>query len=65
MKLGGKIVSKYYDEEIKCGGCNWPTHKLFAFEGQNVDEIGMCGECFSSFLEEAGYSATKVVDVDG
>lgn len=57
-----KIVSRYYEEGVKCGSCNWRVHKLFCFEGQDPDEAGMCGECFLEFLEEEDYEAIDPTD---
>jgi len=54
-----KIICKAYPDEVKCGSCNWRTTRLFCFEGQDPDEIGMCGECFAEFLAEEGYEISK------
>ena len=46
-----KIISKDYDD-IKAGCCNNGTSTLYAFEGQDVDELGMCARCFVDWLIE-------------
>jgi len=53
------IVAKTYDDEIKCGGCNYRFHILYGHDGTNFtpDEEGMteglCSECFLESLMEA------------
>ena len=47
-----KIISNY-NEDNKCPSCNWRVYKLFCFEGQKIQKVGMCGECFCEYLEES------------
>jgi hypothetical protein len=43
---GLRFISKEYDEEIKCPGCNWGTLTLFALETEeDIEENGLCGQC--------------------
>jgi hypothetical protein len=44
---GVRFISKEYDEEIKCPGCNWGTMTLFMLETQsdNFEQDGLCGQC--------------------
>lgn len=57
-----KVISELYDEK-KCGGCNWRVGEMFAFEGQSVDEIGLCGNCFSEVLRDGNYQITKNIEI--
>ena len=56
-----KIVVKFYGDEPKpkCGGCGWRVNRLYAFEGENIDEVGLCAECFMEMLVEEGYEVVK------
>lgn len=56
-----KIISKLFDNEAKCRGCNWDTKTLYSFEGEQGEkwENGLCGNCFSDMLEQGNYQITK------
>ena len=54
-----KIISKTYEDEFgRCPCCGWRAYKLYAFEGEDVDEVGMCANCFMDFLVENGADVT-------
>jgi hypothetical protein len=41
-----RFVSREFDEEVKCPGCNWGTLALFALETEkDIEENGLCGQC--------------------
>ncbi|MCJ7646413.1 hypothetical protein MUO65_05880 [bacterium] len=43
---GLRFVSREFDEEIKCPGCNWGTLTLFALETEkDIERNGLCGQC--------------------
>jgi len=48
-----KVVSKTYEEPVKCYGCGWRVRKKYCVEGEDVDEMGVCADCFmETFLEK-------------
>lgn len=56
MKKFRKVISKMYPEATRnCNGCNWRVSEHFAFEGQDIDKIGLCGECFAEVLRDGDY----------
>lgn len=49
-----KIIKKKYDVGINCNSCNWETSILYSFDSNNIDEEGLCGECFCGMLADDG-----------
>jgi hypothetical protein len=51
------------DEEVKCGGCNWDTTKLYVIANSKEEAVklvkegnaGLCAECFMELVIEEGY----------
>jgi len=49
------------EDEIKCGGCNWPTTVIYVIassqeEARNMilnGHAGLCGSCFAEMLAES------------
>ena len=46
-----RIKSKHYQNERKCGGCNWSVSVLYSFK-HNSFKDGLCGDCFAGMLVE-------------
>lgn len=44
--------------KIERGGCNWKVGVLYSFEGNPIDEEGLCGNCFLDMLVEEEYEIT-------
>jgi len=40
------MISKTYQGEVKCGGCNYRVSTLHGYEGTNLKQDGLCAECF-------------------
>ena len=51
-----KYQSKEYPESIKCYGCGWTTTKKFAAPGLDIDEDGLCAECWMDVVEKTALS---------
>jgi hypothetical protein len=59
MKLG-RIHHKVFDNEYKCGGCNWAGTQFYSLEGpvllddadgpDDVRPTGLCAYCFMDML---------------
>ena len=49
------IVMENPREDGKCGACNWENSLLYAFAGHESDisEVGLCADCFLSFLMDS------------
>jgi len=47
-----KVEYKIYPDEIKCGCCGWKVSRLYFFKGDDPNELGMCGYCFSDYLAD-------------
>jgi len=49
-------ISKTFEDEIKCGGCNYRVSILYGHEGTNFEPDkdgltdGLCAECFLETL---------------
>jgi hypothetical protein len=51
------------NEEVKCGGCNWHTTKLYVIANSKKEaiglvksgEAGLCAQCFMELVIEEGY----------
>jgi len=51
------------NEEVKCGGCNWDTTKLYVIANSKEEAVklvkegnaGLCAECFMELVIEEGY----------
>jgi len=54
--VGTKVVRKYYPDYTKCPGCNWRVSCLYCFEGQNIEEIGLCAQCFLDMVVDEGWN---------
>lgn len=52
MATPRKIIFKDYFDFKKCGGCNYQVQRFYCFEGQDIEEWGMCGYCFMDFLTD-------------
>ncbi len=39
-------IGKCYEDEVKCGGCNYRVMTLYAKTGQDIDTEGVCSDCF-------------------
>ena len=58
-----RVFRLVFDEGVKCGGCLWRVHSLYvlaeseeeAWELYKHGEAGLCGDCFSKMLADAGY----------
>lgn len=56
VKIGEKeptltrIIKKRYDNDKKCGGCNWPVMVLYSFPKNPIDEEGLCGDCMMDLI---------------
>ena len=49
-----KVIKKIMDDGNKCEGCNWKTTSLFSLDFTDVDNEGLCGNCFCDMLIEDG-----------
>lgn len=45
-----KVETHTYADDAKCGGCNWSVSRLFSFPTNNIDETGLCAECFMDMI---------------
>ena len=49
-----KVIKKIMAEGNKCEGCNWKTTSLYSLDFTDVDNEGLCGNCFCDMLIEDG-----------
>jgi len=45
-----RVISKWYPEEKKCPECNWETETLYSFSVNDIDEEGLCANCFMEMV---------------
>lgn len=50
-----RVIRKFYRDWKKCPSCNWPVSVLYSFTTNDIDEEGLCGDCFMDMLVECGY----------
>jgi len=59
-----KMYSKTFDDEMKCGGCNYPTYTFYSLEGpiEINDEdsndprpTGLCALCMCDMIVKEGF----------
>lgn len=53
-----KVISKFFPDYEKCGGCNWSVTVRYSFEGNDINTEGLCGDCFMDMIVEEGYDIT-------
>ena len=53
-----KVKSKIFNDEIKCGGCNYRVSTLYSFPKYNIKEEGLCSCCFMGMIVEGGWNIT-------
>jgi len=49
-----RVISKQYSDEKKCPGCNWEIGTLYSFPQNDIDEEGLCAQCFMDMIVEKG-----------
>jgi len=47
-----RVISKDYPNEKKCPGCNWETSTLYSLPQNDIDEEGLCVQCFMEMIVE-------------
>lgn len=54
VRPGLRFISKEFNEETQCPGCNWGTLALFMAEDQGSDfeQDGLCGQCCMETIVE-------------
>jgi len=57
-----RVISKFYPSETKCLGCNWETDTLYSFPEDDIDEEGLCAQCFMEMIvqEQAEVSTGNI-----
>ena len=45
-----KIIRKFFENGIKCGGCNWRVSVLYSFEDMDINKYGLCASCFMDMI---------------
>ena len=54
-----KVIKKFFENGIKCGGCGWRVNWLYSFEHEDIDKFGLCADCFMEMIVEDGFDVVK------
>ena len=52
VQPGIRVIRKHYPEEERCPGCGWRATMLYSFPGKDIDNYGLCGDCFLGMIVE-------------
>ncbi|MGH2575451.1 MAG: hypothetical protein ACRDFC_07105 [Ignavibacteria bacterium] len=44
--------TKNYPDESKCGYCNFWVQQKYAITGLDIDDAGLCADCFMEMVSE-------------
>lgn len=57
--MANRVISKQYTKEKKCPGCNWETLTMYSLPQKDIDEEGLCAQCFMDMLVELGMTILR------
>ncbi len=52
---GVTIYSMQFENDIKCGCCNWGTSTLYSLATNAVNTEDLCAYCFLEMIEKNGW----------
>lgn len=59
-----RVICEYYKHEKKCGSCFRNVQRHYAFEGEDVDDIGICADCFLGMIIDEKHEVVKPIKED-